>query len=441
MRPPQIVVLVFLALVLTGSVILCLPVCSKSGEPTGFLTALFTATSATCVTGLIQVDTGTYWSTFGQVVILALIQLGGLGFMTVSTIFFLALRRRIGLRQRMVLAQGLGVSSMSGVVRYVRNVILGTFCVEGAGALILFFRFLPEFGAGTALWYGVFHSISAFCNAGFDILGDVSYGGSVARYAADPVVNLTLMALIVIGSLGFSVWGEIRHTRRFSRLSVYARLVLLITFGLIFGGGALFALLEWNNPGTIGGFTPGGKMLAALFQSVTLRTAGFASFDQDALTEASKVLSDLLMFVGGSSGSTAGGVKTVTTGLVILSAVSTIRGKRQVTVFRRSISQEDISNAVSIALLVLSLSILGAAVITVCDGCSFMNAIYETISALCTVGLTTGITPSLCTASKLILIVFMFFGRVGIMTIGVGFMMGDRAQERVQYAQTKVMIG
>ena len=441
MRPPQSVVLVFLALVLTGSAILCLPVCAKSAEPTSFLTALFTATSATCVTGLIQVDTGTYWSTFGQVVIILLIQLGGLGFMTVSTIFFLALRRRIGLKQRMVLAQGLGVSSMSGVVRYVRNVILGTFCVEGAGALILFFRFLPEFGFGKALWYGVFHSISAFCNAGFDILADVEYGGSIARYATDPVINLTLMALIVIGSLGFTVWGEIRRTRRFSRLSVYARLVLLITAGLIFGGGALFALLEWNNPGTIGSFSTGGKLLAALFQSVTLRTAGFASFNQDALTEASKLLSNILMFVGGSSGSTAGGVKTVTMGLVVLSAVSTMRGRRQVTVFRRSISQQDISNAVSVALLVLGLSLFGAAVLTVCDRCSFLNAIYETTSALCTVGLTTGITSTLCAASKLILIVFMFFGRVGIMTIGVGFMMGDRARERVQYAETKVMIG
>ena len=441
MRPPQIVALVFLALVLTGGAILCLPVCSKTREPTSFLTALFTATSATCVTGLIQVDTGTYWSTFGQVVIILLIQLGGLGFMTVSTIFFLALRRRIGLRQRMVLAQGLGVTSMSGVVRYVRNVILGTFCVEGAGALILFFRFLPEFGFGKALWYGVFHSISAFCNAGFDILADVEYGGSIARYATDPVINLTLMALIVIGSLGFTVWGEIRRTRRFSRLSVYARLVLLITAGLIFGGGALFALLEWNNPGTIGSFSTGGKLLAALFQSVTLRTAGFASFNQDALTEASKLLSNILMFVGGSSGSTAGGVKTVTMGLVVLSAVSTMRGRRQVTVFRRSISQQDISNAVSVALLVLGLSLFGAAVLTVCDRCSFLNAIYETTSALCTVGLTTGITGTLCAASKLILIVFMFFGRVGIMTIGVGFMMGDRARERVQYAETKVMIG
>lgn len=441
MRPPQIVALVFLALVLAGGAVLCLPVCSKTNTPTRFLDALFTATSATCVTGLIPFDTGTHWSTFGHVVILLLIQLGGLGFMTVSTIFFLALRRRIGLRQRMVLAQGLGISSMSGVVRYVRNVIFGTFCVEGAGAVLLFFRFLPEFGAGKALWYGVFHSVSAFCNAGFDILGDVSYGGSTARYVADPAVNLTLAALIAIGSMGFTVWGEVVHKRRFSRLTVYAKLVLIISVSLIFGGAAIFALLEWNNPGTIGNLTSGGKLLASFFQSVTLRTAGFASFDQNALTEASKVLSCFLMFIGGSSGSTAGGVKTVTMGIVILSAVSTMRGRRQVTVFRRSIAQQDIMNAMSIALLVLSLSVLGAAVITVCDGVTFLNAVYETVSALCTVGLTTGITPALCTASKLILIVFMFFGRVGIMTIGVGFMMGDRAQERVQYAETKLMIG
>ena len=441
MRPPQIVVLVFLVLILLGSAVLCLPACTQSGQPTDFLTALFTATSATCVTGLIQVDTGSYWNGFGQAVILILIQIGGLGFMTIATIFFVALRRKIGLRQRMVLAQALSLSDMSGIVRFGRNVFLGTFLAEGLGVLVLFFRFLPEFGAGKALWYGVFHAVSAFCNAGFDVLGDVDAGGSIARYVTDPVVNLTLIALITAGSLGFTVWGELRQTRTLHRLSVYAKLVIFITLGLMFGGAALFALLEWNNPLTIGTFTPGGKLLAALFQSVTLRTAGFASFNQDALTEASKVLSDLLMFVGGSSGSTAGGVKTVTMGIVILSAISTARGRSYVTVFKRSISQRDVSTAVAIALLVLNLSLLGAAVLTVCDKCSFMNAIYETISALCTVGLTTGITGSLCLASKLILIVFMFFGRVGIMTIGISFMMSSRAQSRIQYAETKVMIG
>ena len=441
MRPGRLIVLVFLFIILLGAGLLCLPAASRSGEPTPFLTSLFTATSATCVTGLIRVDTGTHWAMFGQVVILLLIQIGGLGFMTIACLFFFALRRKIGLRERMVLAQALGSDSYSGIVSLVRNILRGTAAVEGAGALILFFRFLPEFGFGKALWYGVFHSISAFCNAGFDVLADTDAGGSLCRYATDPVVNFTIMALIIIGGLGFAVWGDIRHNRRFSRMSVYTRLVILITTVLIFGGAGIFAALEWNNPGTLGGLTPSQKLMAALFQSVTLRTAGFASFNQDALTEASKLLSNILMFVGGSSGSTAGGVKTVTMGLVVLSAVSTMRGRRQVTVFRRSISQQDISNAVSVALLVLGLSLFGAAVLTVCDRCSFLNAIYETTSALCTVGLTTGITGTLCAASKLILIVFMFFGRVGIMTIGVGFMMGDRARERVQYAETKVMIG
>ena len=441
MRPGRLIVLVFLFIILLGAGLLCLPAASRSGEPTPFLTSLFTATSATCVTGLIRVDTGTHWAMFGQVVILLLIQIGGLGFMTIACLFFFALRRKIGLRERMVLAQALGSDSYSGIVSLVRNILRGTAAVEGAGALILFFRFLPEFGFGKALWYGVFHSISAFCNAGFDVLADTDVGGSLCRYATDPVVNFTIMALIIIGGLGFAVWGDIRHNRRFSRMSVYTRLVILITTVLIFGGTGIFAALEWNNPGTLGGLTPSQKLMAALFQSVTLRTAGFASFNQDALTEASKLLSNILMFVGGSSGSTAGGVKTVTMGLVVLSAVSTMRGRRQVTVFRRSISQQDISNAVSVALLVLGLSLFGAAVLTVCDRCSFLNAIFETTSALCTVGLTTGITGTLCAASKLILIVFMFFGRVGIMTIGVGFMMGDRARERVQYAETKVMIG
>ena len=441
MRPGRLIVLVFLFIILLGAGLLCLPAASRSGEATPFLTSLFTATSATCVTGLIRVDTGTHWAMFGQVVILLLIQVGGLGFMTIACLFFFALRRKIGLRERMVLAQALGSDSYSGIVSLVRNILRGTAAVEGAGALILFFRFLPEFGFGKALWYGVFHSISAFCNAGFDVLADTDVGGSLCRYATDPVVNFTIMALIIIGGLGFAVWGDIRHNRRFSRMSVYTRLVIIITTVLIFGGAGIFAALEWNNPGTLGGLTPPQKLMAALFQSVTLRTAGFATFDQNALSDVSKAVADFLMLIGGSSGSTAGGVKTVTMGLVVLSAVSTMRGRRQVTVFRRSISQQDISNAVSVALLVLGLSLFGAAVLTVCDRCSFLNAIYETTSALCTVGLTTGITGTLCAASKLILIVFMFFGRVGIMTIGVGFMMGDRARERVQYAETKVMIG
>ena len=427
MRPPQIIALVFLAIILLGSALLCLPAASKRGTPTDFLTSLFTATSATCVTGLVRVDTGTYWSGFGQAVILVMIQIGGLGFMTIASIFFFALR--------------LSFDQISGVVGLVRNVLLGTLAVEGAGALILMLRFWPEFGLGRAVWYGVFHSVSAYCNAGFDVLGDLASGGSLCGYVDDPVVNLTIMALITIGGLGFAVWGDIRKNRRFSRLSVYSRLVVAISLGLTLGGAAVIALLEWNNPGTIGGLTAGGKVLASLFQSVTLRTAGFASFDQNALRDVTKAVCDVLMFVGGSSGSTAGGVKTVTVGVLVLAAVGTARGRTHITAFKRTIPQSTVANAGSIALLMLTLGAVGAGTIAVIDGVSFENAIYETISALCTVGLTTGITSGLGLASCLILIIFMFFGRVGIMTISVGFMMANPAEDRITYAQTRVMIG
>ena len=424
-RPGQLIVLVFLGIILLGAGLLCLPAAARSGRPTPFLTSLFTATSATCVTGLIRVDTGTHWTMFGQVVILLLIQVGGLGFMTIACLFFFALRRRIGLRQRMVLAQALGSDTYSGIVSLVRNILRGTAAVEGVGALILFFRFLPEFGFGRALWYGVFHSVSAFCNAGFDVLADVDVGGSLCRYATDPVVNFTIMALIIIGGLGFAVWGDIRHHRRFSRLSVYSRLVVIITTVLIFGGAGVFAALEWNNPNTIGDLTVPQKLMAALFQSVTLRTAGFATFDQNALSDVS----------------TAGGVKTATVGVILLSAWSTARGRTSVHVMKRRIPRQAVENASALFILVLLLSGLGAAFLSIADHVSLENALYETISALCTVGLTTGITSSLGTASQIILIVLMFFGRLGIMTISVGFMAANRAEERVSYAETKIMIG
>lgn len=441
LRPGQIIVLVFLAIILLGAALLCLPCAAKTRQSTPFLTSLFTATSATCVTGLIRVDTGVHWSLFGQAVILLLIQIGGLGFMTIACIFFFVLRQKIGLRQRMLLAQALSSNTFSGVVSLVRNILRGTAAVEGAGAAILFLRFLPQFGVRRALWYGVFHSVSAFCNAGFDVLGDTAFGGSLSRYAADPVVNLTVIALVTIGGLGFAVWGDIRKNRRFSRLTVYSRLVIVISAILTFGGAAAIAALEWNNPGTLGPFTAPQKLLAALFQSVTLRTAGFVTFDQNAMRDLSKALCDMLMFVGGSSGSTAGGVKTVTVGVILLAAWAGARGQEDVRVMRRTIPRASVANATALFVLVLFLSMLGASVLCIADGVSLQNAVYEVVSALCTVGITTGITPQLGVVSQLVLIVFMFFGRLGIMTISVGFMAADRAGARVQYAETKVMIG
>ena len=441
MRPAQIIVLVFALLILAGALLLSLPVSAASGKPTPFLTCLFTATSATCVTGLSVVETGLHWSVFGQWVILVMIQIGGLGFMSIASIFFLVLRQKIGLKKRMVLAQALSMDSMGGIVSMVKNVLLGTFAVEGAGAVILTICFVQRFPFLQALRYGVFHSISAFCNAGFDLLADVQYGGSLSYYALNPVFNVTIMALIIIGGLGFFVWGDIRHHRRFSQLSVYTRMVLVITGILIFGGAALFAVLEWNNPATIGTFDAGQKLLCALFQSVTTRTAGFCTFSQAQMTDASKAVSDVLMFVGGSSGSTAGGLKTVTLGVTVLSAIAAARGRSRVSVYRHTIPAEQVSQAFALLALMFSLSFMGAIYISAANGCDITDAVFETVSAIATVGLTAGLTSSLSAASHVILIILMFFGRVGIMTISVGFLTASHAEDRFAYAPAKMMIG
>ena len=437
----QIIVLVFLAIILVGSGLLMLPIASKSRQVTPFMTALFTATSCTCVTGLSLVDTFTHWSVFGQAVMLGLIQVGGLGFMTIAAMFFFAVDRKISLKQRLVMAQSLGLEKLSGVVRMVRLVLRRTLIVEGTGALLLTIRFCFQIPFGKALWWGVFHSVSAFCNAGFDIMGAVEAGGSLASYVGDPVVNLVIMALITLGGLGFFVWDDILRNRRFCRLTVHTRMVLLLSAILTFGGAAAFALLEWHNPATLGGLSVGQKLLAALFQSVTTRTAGFYTIAQGALSDASLVVTDLLMFIGGSSGSTAGGVKTVTMGVLLLSVFATARGRSRVTAFRRTISAGQVSNAVCVVVMVFLAAFVSALYLSVTNGLNFMACIYETISAIATVGLTTGITPQLGMVSQLILIVLMFFGRVGVMTISLGFLLSDQTEERYRFAETKVLIG
>jgi len=441
LSPMQIIAVVFLAIILAGTMFLMLPAASKNGTATPFVTALFTATSCTCVTGLALVDTATHWSGFGQTVMLLMIQVGGLGFMTVVTLFFFAVRHRIGLKERLIMAQTLGMEKLSGIVKMVKKILLRTLVIELVGAAILTIRFWFQMPLEKALWWGVFHAISAFCNAGFDIMGAVEVGGSLVDYVGDPVVNVTLMLLIALGGLGFFVWDDVLSKRQFRKCSVYTRLVLLISLILTVGGGVLFAVLEWHNPATLGALPVGEKLLAAMFQSVTTRTAGFYTIPQGNLTGASLALTDVLMLIGGSSGSTAGGVKTVTMGVLLLSVIATARGRSRVTVFHRTISEKQIRDAVCVVVMVVMLAVIGAMYLSMANGLDFESCIYETISALATVGLTTGITPQLGLLSHLMLIVFMFFGRVGIMTISLGFLLSDQAEERYRYAETKVLIG
>ena len=437
----KIIAATFAVIILLGALLLNLPAASRSGVSAGFLPALFTATSATCVTGLSLFDTCSQWSGFGQLVLLCLIQIGGLGFMSAATLVVFLLRRRIGLKQRLVMAQALSVSDINGIVRLQRMVLQGSFLIEGAGAVILFLRFLPEYGPWQALKWGVFHSVSAFCNAGFDIFGSRNPGSSVMEFQSDPVVLITLMGLIVVGGLGFLVWEEILQKKRFRNFSVYTRLVLVTTLGLILSAWAFTCILEWNNPQTLGTMSPGDKLLNGLFQSVTLRTAGFASIDQGLLTDGGKAVSMVYMLIGGSSGSTAGGLKTVTFVVLVLFLAARARGRSRVCVFQRTIPQGQVLDAMTIAFMMTALAMVGGIFISVTSPIAFIDALYEAVSALGTVGLTAGATGHLSIASQIIIIIYMYFGRVGVLTLSMGFLVGDRVEERFHYAETNLLIG
>lgn len=441
LSPTQIIALTFAGIILLGAVLLSLPVASRSGQSCGFLPALFTATSATCVTGLVLFDTWTQFSGFGQAVILLLIEVGGLGFMSAAALVFFLLGKKVSLRQRMIIAQALSVEDMASVVRLQKIVLFGSLSIQLVGATVLFFRFLPQFGAARSATWALFHSISAFCNAGFDIVGSIAPGENMIPFRNDPVVLITLMTLVVVGGLGFFVWDEVLRIRKYKNLSVYTKLVLLTTGILLLGGAISFALLEWNNPATIGTLSVPDKILNCFFQSVTLRTAGFTTINQGGLTEAGKALSVGFMLIGGSSGSTAGGLKTVTFIVILLFIGSRIRGRSTVNTFRRQIPQGKVLDAMTLAAVMLFLTFFGSIVISISSGVSFLDSLYEAASALGTVGLTTGITPSLSILSKLLVIVFMYFGRVGILTISLGFLLGDKAEDRFSYAYTNLLIG
>lgn len=444
MSPTNIIIFGFLAIILFGTLLLVLPFSSASGEFTDPLTALFTATSATCVTGLITVDTGIYWSVFGKSVILLLIQIGGLGFMSLAMVFFTLLKRRVSPREQLLFTQSMNLDPYSDLASFAYRVTLFAFSAEGLGALFLSFRFIPEFGFLKGTCYSIFHSVSAFCNAGFDVLGK-TFGefSSISAYADDVYVNVVLSFLIISGGLGFLVWDDVRcfFTQR-KRISFYSRIILITSTILVFGGALFIALAEWNNPETLGTGNAVTKITRAIFQSVTLRTAGFASVNQAALLEETKLFSMFLMFIGGSSGSTAGGIKTGTVLIVIASTLSIIRGDTQAVFGKRRIENETVRRAFALFVIgLLTVAVSGFALAFV-DGVPIIDAFFEVFSAFGTVGITVGITPSLSVFGKMLIIGLMFFGRIGITSVMYAILVrSNRERVNIGYPKMNLPIG
>ena len=440
-NPTRLIGVSFGAIILLGTFLLHLPISARDGQFTPWLTCLFTATSATCVTGLVLVDSALHWTPFGQGVILAMIQLGGLGFVSLISLIPLLLRRGIGLSPRPG-KSAFNLNGMSGVVRVVRHALMGTFLLEGCGAILLATRFVPLFGWGRGLWYSIFHSVSAFCNAGFDLMGEHTGAfSSLAGFREDPVVLGTIGCLIVLGGLGFFVWEDCLEHRSWQRLSFYSRMVLAVTGALILGGWLFFLGAEWNNLETLGGMTAGEKVGNALFQSVTLRTAGYSVLDQGALREGAAALSVVLMLIGGSSGSTAGGIKTATAGVLLISLWAGLRGRDQVVLRRRTIPQARVLNAMTLTLVVTCLFLAGSIALTLADGVPYLAAAFEVASAMGTVGLTMGITTGLSPLSQGIIIAMMFLGRVGVLSFSIAFLIRDRGENKIRYPSVDVMIG
>jgi len=434
LNPAQTIVLGFALTVLAGVVLLTLPVSTVDGKGAPFLTALFTAMSATCVTGLVVEDTATYYSLFGQLVILLLIQVGGLGYMTSATLFSILVGRRIGLRERIILMEAYNLHTLGGVVRLTRNVVLLALAFQGIGALLLALRWIPEFGWWRGMYYSLFHAVSAFNNAGFDLMGGFR---SLTRYVLDPYVNLVMGALVIAGGLGFIVLISLP---RFPKVNLHAKVVLMTSAALLGVGTLLILFLEGGNPLTLGRLPPWGKLLAAFFQSVTPRTAGFSTLDTAGLREPTLLALSVLMFIGASPGGTGGGIKT-TTFTVLLAAIWTmIRGRQDVELYNRRIPIVVVYKALTIALVAIALVVFVTILLSVFEGIRVISALFEVVSAFGTVGLSTGITPSLTPIGKVLLIITMFLGRVGILTFALVFT-GRQAPMRYRLPEERVLVG
>ena len=429
----------YMITILIGTILLWLPFASKTGS-TSFIDALFTATSATCVTGLVAFDTFTHFTLFGQIVIIVLIQIGGLGFMTIITLLFMMLRRNIGLYNRTVMMQSAGSYNISSVPNLIKRIVIGTLIFESCGALIITLALWKEFGS-RAIYLGIFHAISAFCNAGFDVFGT----GSLSAYSANPTILITIMALIVIGGLGFIVWSDIIDSKfKFSKYQTHTKIVLIASALLIIVPSVLFFIFEFTNIGASSQHTAnlsmGDKIVNAFFMAISPRTAGFYSVDLTNLSPSGKILTDLLMFIGGNSGSTAGGVKVTTMIVVLATLRSTARSQEHVVIFDRTISPVVVKNAIALTMSYLLVIIISVLVIGAYEPFDSSVIIFEVISAVGTVGLSLGLSENAMIATKIILIFLMYIGRLGALTL-FSLFLKDKNNSIVEKPQGKVLVG
>ena len=441
----QIIMLSFLGLILLGSILLALPFSSADGKAVPYLDALFTATTATCVTGLVTLPTVSTWSTFGQIVILVLIQIGGLGVITIISAVMILLHKRMGFGSRLLLQDAFNLNSLSGVIRFVKRVMLGTFLVEGIGALLYMPVFVPKFGI-KGIWISVFTAVSAFCNAGIDIIGE----NSLCDYATNPIVNLVTGLLIILSGIGYIVWWDVlqtsrkaagKHRKIFRNLTLHSKIAISTTLILVFGGGLLIFLFEYRNPLTIGNLPLFDKIQVSLFQSITTRTAGFATVPQQDLTNASSILCLLLMFIGGSPVGTAGGIKTVTIAVLAVSALATIQNKNEVTLFDRNISKQAVNKAVAVTAMsfgIMFVSTLFLSAVTTADA---LDILYETVSATATVGLTRDLTPYLNGTGKAVIIGTMYLGRVGPISLALAMNSSKKHPNIIKNPTEEISVG
>ncbi len=440
----HIIMLSFLVAILIGSLLLSLPVSSSDGKRIEYIDALFTATTATCVTGLVTVTTATAWSPFGQAVILLLIQIGGLGIITVMSGLMILINRKMGIGDRLLIQDAFNLNTLSGLAQFIKKVLFGTLLIEGIGALLYMTVFVPQFGA-RGIWISMFNAVSAFCNAGMDIIGD----RSLYDYATNPIINATTAALIILGGIGYVVWWDIirvvgsskkQNHRIFNKLTLHTKIALVSSAILILVGGALIFTLEYNNPETLGGHTLFNKIQIALFQSITTRTAGFAAIPQENLTNASSIVSIFLMVVGGSPVGTAGGIKTVTFTVLIASAIATVRRRDQVTLFNRTVSKSAVEKSATVCTMFIGITLLSTLLLSAAHDAPFIDILYEAVSATGTVGLSRGITASLDIVGKIIVIVTMYLGRVGPISLALA-LGGKRKQNIIKNPVEDISVG